>query len=225
MLTAYTTPRNSPLQTFTRWWNSWLSERQLITTDLCEDIKSGVLPNVLIAILSRSPCARYVQAPRTTFQKLDNLQVFLRELREKSIKLVNIGAEDLASGDRKLVLGLTGTLILAFEVQSSAPRSALNFDDGGADGTPKAGIAELLEWAKAKVKPHGVVLDGGWQKGFTDGQAFCALGMRAIDFPDVPATYLPLDVPSGHFPPLWRDQPPYLHVAHLCVPLQRGGVT
>lgn len=179
MLTAYTTARNSPLQTFTRWWNSWLSERQLITTDLCEDIKLGVLPNVLIEILSRSPCARYIQAPRTTFQKLDNLQIFLRELREKSIKLVNIGAEDLASGDRKLVLGLTWTLILAFEVQSSAPRTALNFDDGGADGPPKAGIAELLEWAKEKVKPHGVVLEGGWQKGFTDGQAFCALGACA----------------------------------------------
>jgi hypothetical protein len=144
------------LQTFTRWWNSWLSERQLSITDLCEDIKPGVLPIVLLEILSKSTCGRYVKAPKTTFQRLENLNLFLEQLKIKSIKLVNIGAEDLAGGSRKLVLGLTWTLILAFEVK-------------------KAGINELLEWVQEKVKSYGIVLDGGWQRGFSDGRAFCAL--------------------------------------------------
>ncbi len=100
------------LKTFTRWWNSWLSERQLSIADLCEDIKPGVLPIQLLEILSESSCGRFVKTPRTTFQKLENFNIFLEQLRAKSIKLVNIGAEDLASGDRKLVLGLTWTLIL-----------------------------------------------------------------------------------------------------------------
>ncbi|KOO26882.1 alpha- sarcomeric (f-actin cross linking protein) [Chrysochromulina tobinii] len=155
------------LKTFTRWWNSWLSERQLSITDLCEDIKPGVLPIVLLEILSESTCGRYVKAPKTTFQRLENLNLFLEQLKIKSIKLVNIGAEDLAGGSRKLVLGLTWTLILAFEVK-------------------KAGINELLEWVQEKVKSYGIVLDGGWQRGFSDGRAFCALvhdsAPTALDF-------------------------------------------
>ena len=133
-----------------------MSERQLSITDLCEDIKPGVLPIELLEILSKSTCGRYVKAPKTTFQRLENLNLFLEQLKIKSIKLVNIGAEDLAGGSRKLVLGLTWTLILAFEVN-------------------KAGINDLLEWVQEKVKSYGIVLDGGWQKGFSDGCAFCAL--------------------------------------------------
>ena len=112
-----------------------MSERQLSITDLCEDIKPGVLPIELLEILSKSTCGRYVKAPKTTFQRLENLNLFLEQLKIKSIKLVNIGAEDLAGGSRKLVLGLTWTLILAFEVN-------------------KAGINDLLEWVQEKVKSN-----------------------------------------------------------------------
>lgn len=151
------------LKTFTRWWNSWLVERQLTTDDLCEDIKLGVLPIELFEILSRSSCGRYVKAPKTSFQKLDNFNIFLEQLKSKSIKLANIGAEDLAGGVRKAVLGLTWTLILTYEVNKLLGE--------------KAGINDLLNWVKEKVKPYGVILEGGWQKGFADGQAFCALGI------------------------------------------------
>ena len=138
-------------------------ERQLTTEDLCEDIKLGVLPIELFEILSRSSCGRYVKAPKTPFQKLDNFNIFLEQLKSKSIKLANIGAEDLAGGVRKAVLGLTWTLILTYEVNKLLGE--------------KAGINDLLNWVKEKVKPYGVILDGGWQKGFADGQAFCALGI------------------------------------------------
>ena len=50
---------------------------------------------------------------------LENHNVFLSQLKAKSIKLVNIGAEDLAGGDQKLVLGLTWTLILRYRRQGS----------------------------------------------------------------------------------------------------------
>ena len=150
-------------------------ERQLTTDDLCEDIKLGVLPIELFEILSRSSCGRYVKAPKTSFQKLDNFNIFLEQLKSKSIKLANIGAEDLAGGVRKAVLGLTWTLILTYEVNKLLGE--------------KAGINDLLNWVKEKVKPYGVILEGGWQKGFADGQAFCALGMpfhTARAFPQSP---------------------------------------
>ncbi|KOO32002.1 actinin-type actin-binding conserved site [Chrysochromulina tobinii] len=131
--------------TFTRWWNSWLVERQLTTDDLCEDIKLGVLPIELFEILSRSSCGRYVKAPKTSFQKLDNFNIFLEQLKSKSIKLANIGAEDLAGGVRKAVLGLTWTLILTYEVNKLLGE--------------KAGINDLLNWVKEKVKPYGVILE------------------------------------------------------------------
>lgn len=151
-------------------------ERQLTTDDLCEDIKLGVLPIELFEILSRSSCGRYVKAPKTSFQKLDNFNIFLEQLKSKSIKLANIGAEDLAGGVRKAVLGLTWTLILTYEVNKLLGE--------------KAGINDLLNWVKEKVKPYGVILEGGWQKGFADGQAFCALGMpfhTARAFPQSPS--------------------------------------
>jgi hypothetical protein len=151
-------------------------ERQLTTDDLCEDIKLGVLPIELFEILSRSSCGRYVKAPKTSFQKLDNFNIFLEQLKSKSIKLANIGAEDLAGGVRKAVLGLTWTLILTYEVNKLLGE--------------KAGINDLLNWVKEKVKPYGVILEGGWQEGFADGQAFCALGMpfhTARAFPQSPS--------------------------------------
>ena len=40
------------VRTFTRWWNSWLSEVDLQVTDLCEDVKPGVLPIKLLEVLS-----------------------------------------------------------------------------------------------------------------------------------------------------------------------------
>ena len=108
------------LNTFTRWWNSWLSECNLSVTDLCEDVRNGVYPIKLLEVLSDSSCGKYNKNPRSKFQSLENLNVFLAQLKAKSIKLVNIGAEDLESGDRKLVLGLTWTLILRYEIHKYA---------------------------------------------------------------------------------------------------------
>ena len=46
----------------------------------------------------------------------ENLNIFLNQLKARQIKLVNIGAEDLVEGNQKLVLGLTWTLILRYEI-------------------------------------------------------------------------------------------------------------
>ena len=83
-------------RTFTRWWNSWLSEINIKMTDLVEDVKPGVYPIKLLELLSDSTCGKYAQKPRSKFEHIANHNVFLTQLKAKSIKLVNIGAEDRA---------------------------------------------------------------------------------------------------------------------------------
>jgi hypothetical protein len=117
------------LQTFTRWWNYYLEPRGLPVTDLCEQIRDGVLPFRLLEALEIRPTAPVVRGKISTYdvkliahpqlrvQRLHNMQLFLRHVTEvMGIYLVNIGAEDLEEGHRDLVLGLTWALIKAFEV-------------------------------------------------------------------------------------------------------------
>jgi len=54
------------------------------------------------------------------FHMLQNVQMALDFLRYKKIKLVNIRAEDIVDGNPKLTLGLIWTIILHFQVSSSA---------------------------------------------------------------------------------------------------------
>ena len=153
------------LKSFTKWWNSWLVEVGLKVEDLCEDVKPGVLSIRLLEVLSDSSCGKFNKNPKTQFQHFENHNIFLKQLAAKSIKLVNIGAEDLAGttgtadSQRKLVLGLTWTLILRYEIHQF----------GGNE-------TELLAWAKATANEEtGNTYDGNWSDAFRHGQAFCGL--------------------------------------------------
>ena len=110
------------LNTFTRWWNSWLIHANVKVKDLTEEIRPGVISIKLLEQLSDSSCGKYSKKPVGKFQQLENHNLFLNQLKAKQIKLVNIGAEDLWSGDRKLVLGLTWTLILRYEIHQFGMR-------------------------------------------------------------------------------------------------------
>ena len=106
------------LNTFTRWWNSHLAlcDPPLKVEDLLTDIQPGVLSIRLLEVLSQSSCGKFAKKPIGKFQKLENHNIFLGQLKARNIRLVNIGAEDLMEGDLKLVLGLTWTLILRYEI-------------------------------------------------------------------------------------------------------------
>ena len=128
-------------RSFTRWWNSHLAQctPALHVTDICEDLKSGILPIRLLEVLSDSSCGKFAKKPISKFQNLENLNIFLAQLKARSIKLVNIGAEDMIDGDRKLILGLTWTLILRYEIHKFgavekdvfAWAKKLTYDNGG----------------------------------------------------------------------------------------------
>ena len=115
--------------------------------------------------------------------QLENHNIFLQQLKAKSIKLVNIGGEDLWSGDRKLILGLTWTLILRYEIHQFGRNEA-----------------ELLSWARDAVGEYGVDLSGGWSEGFSSGQAFCAIVHEAEPAALEPTAAEASDRPEGDRP-------------------------
>ena len=146
------------LKTFTRWWNSWLEPRGTAVTDLCTQISPGVLGIELIEALSGALVGRYNRSPKNKFQMVENQGAFLSSVKSKGLKLVNIGPEDLVAGDRKLVLGLTWTLILRYEIQRY-----------GADEI------ELLQWVKEVTAGYEGVKITTWGESFSDGKAFAAV--------------------------------------------------
>eukprot|EP00965_Chrysotila_dentata_P203944 6182045-Pleurochrysis_carterae.AAC.5 len=100
---------------------------------------------------------------------LENQQTFLNLVTSNKIKLVNIGAEDLSEGKPTLVLGLTWTLILHFEIHKYSTDEQ-----------------QLLRWVRAKTSGYDEVSIQSWGTGFNDGKAFCALIHKheasALDF-------------------------------------------
>ena len=95
------------LKTFTRWWNSWLMPRGTDVTNLCEQIKPGIIGINLMEALSGQPSGRYNKSVKNAYQAGENQIIFLNSIKSKGLKLVNIGPDDLQAGDQKLVLGLT----------------------------------------------------------------------------------------------------------------------
>lgn len=73
-------------------------------------------------------------------QRVENINVSLKYIREKGIKLVSIGGEDIYAGNLKLILGLIWTLILRFQI-------ATDDDPGGTK-------AALLEWVNRQINPQ-----------------------------------------------------------------------
>ena len=146
------------LKTFTRWWNSRLQKRGITVTDLCEEIKPGVISMHLIELLSASDAGKYNESPSTVFHMRVNHEKFLALLKSKKIPLdyESIGAADLTDGNRTLILGLTYTLIQHYE-------DHVTKDD------------ELLDWVKEVTNDYEDVNVTNWHTSFNDGLALCAV--------------------------------------------------
>ena len=114
------------LRTFTRWWTTWLQQRGHKVEDLVDEVTTGVLPIVLFELLNDLPdgSTKYNRQPKMRFHMLENMQTFLTQVEKSGLKLVNIGAEDLVDGNVKLLLGVTWTLILKYEIQKFGANEA-----------------------------------------------------------------------------------------------------
>jgi hypothetical protein len=93
----------SQLDTFQKWWNSYLEPRGIPVTDLVGQLKEGYIAFRLLEALEKIPAAPVVRGkakilgitvvakPAVVMQRLDNLNRFIQYLTdEKKIKVSKV---------------------------------------------------------------------------------------------------------------------------------------
>jgi filamin len=164
-------------KTFTRWCNNYLTQRSLGINDLQTDLQDGVLLHNLLEILGNEDVLpKANKKAKLKLQKVENLNICLKYVKAKNIKLVGIGAEDLHDGNIKLILGLIWTLILRFQIMA---------DDEESANARQA----LLDWCNSVLNPQGLYVKNfthDWQ----DGRSFCGL-VNAIEPNQIPLNTVP----------------------------------
>lgn len=95
-------------------------------------------------------------------QKFENVNKSLDFVRGRSIQIINIGAEDIVDGNRKIILGLIWILISRFTIS--------DINEEGM--TAKEG---LLLWCQRKTACYDGVEVRDFSTSWNDGLAFCAL--------------------------------------------------
>lgn len=140
---------------FTRWANDEVKQRGMHIGNLKTDLGDGLILVNLLEVLSGKSLGRHNKHPRVINQKLENLNIALAFITGQKIKMVNIGAEDIHSGNMRIILGLIWTLILFFEINRGAQ------DD------------DLLRWVQSKIPEYDIK---GWKgNDWNDGRALCGL--------------------------------------------------
>ncbi|KAI0527930.1 calponin homology domain-containing protein [Xylaria bambusicola] len=149
-------------KTFTKWLNTKIEPRGVQVKDLVTDLSDGILLIHLLECLSNESLGRYAARPKLRVQKFENANIALNFVKSRGIAMINIGAEDVVDGNRKIILGLIWTLILRFTIS-----------DINAEGmTAKEG---LLLWCQRKTACYDEVEVRDFSTSWNDGLAFCAL--------------------------------------------------
>lgn len=162
---------------YTRWWNMNLKQVNLSVDDLTEDFKSGVLPIRLLEVLTATSLGEFHEeagvdkspsSVRTALQHdkmLENQHVFLKALEGNGHMPPGIRVDDLVAGNTELVLGLTWTLILRFEIHQLHTT-----------------VLELFSWAMSVGDKHNVAVHGSWSTAFNDGILFSAIVLDCMQY-------------------------------------------
>lgn len=95
-------------------------------------------------------------------QKAENVNKALEFIRQRGIKLTNIGPEDIMDGNLKLILGMIWTLVLRFTI-ADISEEGLSAKEG------------LLLWCQRKTAPYKEVDVQDFSSSWSDGLALCAL--------------------------------------------------
>jgi hypothetical protein len=129
---------------------------------LVQDLSDGVRLIQLMEIMGDTSLGRYNKNPRMRVQKAENVNKALEFIRQRGIKLTNIGPEDIIDGNLKLILGMIWTLVLRFTI-ADISEEGLSAKEG------------LLLWAQRKTAPYKEVDVQDFSISWSDGLALCAL--------------------------------------------------
>eukprot|EP01122_Echinamoeba_exundans_P015579 TRINITY_DN745_c1_g1_i1.p2 TRINITY_DN745_c1_g1~~TRINITY_DN745_c1_g1_i1.p2 ORF type:complete len:567 (+),score=216.91 TRINITY_DN745_c1_g1_i1:395-2095(+) len=105
--------------------------------------------------------------PKMRVQQVENLDKALKFITAHDVKLVNIGAPEIADGNLKVTLGMIWSVILRFVI-AGLSEEGLSAKEG------------LLLWCQRKTQNHKDRINNGngvqdFHVSFQDGMAFCAL--------------------------------------------------
>jgi len=148
-------------KTFTRWVNTYLTNRMMKVDDLTKDLEDGRNLHALLEIIS-SKTIKINNNPKMRVQKLENLTACLDFLKKEGIKLVGIGSQDIVDGNRTLIMGLIWTIILRYQIQVAEGSSAKK---------------DLLEWVRSKIPEYNI---NNFTSDWTTGKALCALAEAVL---------------------------------------------
>lgn len=112
--------------------------------------------------MSQESLGRYAAKPKLRVQRFENVNLGLDFVKSRGIQMVNMGAEDVVDGNRKIILGLIWTLILRFTIS--------DINEEGM--TAKEG---LLLWCQRKTACYEECDVRDFSASWNDGLAFCAL--------------------------------------------------
>ncbi|KAL7423718.1 alpha-actinin [Cryptotrichosporon argae] len=148
-------------RTFCKWLNTKLQSQGLEPmTSLVKDFSDGV--KLIQEIMSETKLGRFNKKPTMRVQKAENAALALQFIRDRGVKLTNIGPEDIVDGNLKLILGMIWTLILRFTI-AGITEEGLSAKDG------------LLLWCQRKTVGYDGVDVQNFKQSFADGLALCAL--------------------------------------------------
>ena len=174
-LTAKEREELTQLKTYTRWWHATLQQArnaEHTVTDLSKDLATGIVPVALMEVLTRAEI-KHNKEPKNRIKQMENIAIFIRQLKTLGIPSANMSAEDLADGKKHLMLTLTWNLIVHFAPSSN--EAALADDQ--------------LRWMQSNTKGY-VRVDVSVWAGLCDGRALCAILHRydpsALDFDALP---------------------------------------
>ena len=114
------------IQAFVRWVNDVLSCRGLEIESFPDDLKNGVMLCHLAEILTNKKLKRFISHPTLQAHELDNLQIAFKLLTTSSLRLVNVGPEDVHNGYIKCILGLLWSCIQTFQLSGDKTQSNLS---------------------------------------------------------------------------------------------------
>ncbi|KAF9762773.1 Alpha-actinin-like protein 1 [Nosema granulosis] len=149
-------------KTFTKWVNDKLVKGGYPPiSNIYTDFEDGLALGGLLTVLLKTSFL-YNKKPFTRIQKVENLEVLLKQIKKHGVVLINIGPEDIVDGNRKLILGLIWTLI-----------SKLSISEIGAGDLSVRD--ELLRWCREATKKYQNVNIVDLSRSWQDGLGFNAL--------------------------------------------------
>ena len=114
------------IEAFVRWVNDVISCRGLEIESFPEDLKNGVIMCHLAEILTNEKLKKFNSHPTLQAHEIDNLSIAFKLLTKSSLRLVNVGPQDVHNGYVKCILGLLWSCVQTYQLTTPNKPSSIN---------------------------------------------------------------------------------------------------